>query len=208
MTYHVRIASSGWVESEEGIGTLSMQPFRATSGNRKWTVFLFTHQILSAFTARDDYFENPGERTFLAREMLTSGLRPWLENVACLSSLLSWVTDVSRTWPEVILTESQLTGSTAEWKDDVPPWFLRCLSLTTDLEARQGPALRRKKIPLSVFIRVPRLWWRNKEKKGYKPLGYPPRALVTGRVDQILWSNIIPGLTRLSIQLMLLPWYT
>lgn len=118
VTYHVRIASSGWVESE-GIGSLSMQPFRATSGNRKWTVFLFTHQILSVFNARDDYFENPGERTFLAREMLTSGLRPWLENVAFLSSLLSWLTDVSRTWPEVILTGSQLDrkhGRIKRWR--------------------------------------------------------------------------------------------
>lgn len=184
-----------------------MQPFRATSGNRKWTVFLFTHQILSAFTARDDYFENPRERTFLAREMLTSGLRPWLENVAFLSSLLSWVTDVSRTWPEVILTGSQLDRKHRRIKRWRSPLVLE-VSVTNNRprgEARTGSPPE-KNSPFGIYSSASALV--KKGEKGNKPLGCPPRALVTGTVDQILWSNIIPGLTRLSIQVMLLPWYT
>ena len=41
----------------------------------------------SLCASRDDYFENLGETNALACEMFTSGCRPWLKNVACLSSL-------------------------------------------------------------------------------------------------------------------------
>ena len=40
------------------------------------------------FISRDDYFENLRNTTVLAYEMFTCGCRPWLKNVACLSSLL------------------------------------------------------------------------------------------------------------------------
>ena len=43
----------------------------------------------SLCASRDDYFENLGETNVLACKMFTSGCRPWLKNVACLSSLLS-----------------------------------------------------------------------------------------------------------------------
>ena len=72
----------------------SMQRFWATDGNRKCAVFLFTlsshHHIYIVqflFTSRDHLFENVGKTTVLVGEMFTSGCRPWLKNVACLSSL-------------------------------------------------------------------------------------------------------------------------
>ena len=42
----------------------------------------------SICASRDDYFENLGETNVLACKMFTSGCRPWLKNVACLSSLM------------------------------------------------------------------------------------------------------------------------
>mgnify|MGYP006862601755 CR=1 FL=1 len=78
------------------IGSLSMQRFCATDRHRKCTVFLFhlsSHYHMYIFkslcASRDDYFENLGETNALACEMFTSGCRPWLKNVACLSSLIS-----------------------------------------------------------------------------------------------------------------------
>ena len=72
-----------------------MQRFRTTDGNRKSAVFLFnlfSHYhifiVESLFTCRDVYFENLGKTTVLACELFTSGCRPWLKNVACLSSLM------------------------------------------------------------------------------------------------------------------------
>ena len=75
-----------------------MQRFWATDGHRKCTVFLFylsSHYHIYIFkslcASTDDYFENLGETNVLACKMCTSGCRPWLKNVACLSSLLkSW----------------------------------------------------------------------------------------------------------------------
>ena len=62
---------------------------------RKCLVFLFNlslyHHIYilkSLFSSRDDLLENLAETTVLACEMFTSGCRPWLKNLACLSSLL------------------------------------------------------------------------------------------------------------------------
>ena len=53
--------------------------------------------VKSLFTCRYDQFENLRETTVLACEMLTSGVRPWLKNVACLSALiLGSVTLISR----------------------------------------------------------------------------------------------------------------
>ena len=76
-------------------GSLSMQRFWATDGHRKCIVFLFylsSHYHIYIFKSlcpsRDDYFENPGETNVLACKMFPSGCRPWLKNVACLSSLL------------------------------------------------------------------------------------------------------------------------
>ena len=76
------------------IGSLSMQRFWATDGNRKCSVFVFKlssqYQIYIVeylFTSRDNYFENLRETAVLACEMFTSGCRLWLKNVACLSSL-------------------------------------------------------------------------------------------------------------------------
>ena len=43
------------------------------------------------FTSRDDYFENLRNTPVLACEVFTSGCRPWLKNVACLSSLIAWM---------------------------------------------------------------------------------------------------------------------
>ena len=78
------------------IGTLSMQRFLAMDGHRKCTVFLLNlsshHHIYifkSLCATRDDNFENLGETNVLACKMFTSGYRPWLKNVACLSSLLT-----------------------------------------------------------------------------------------------------------------------
>ena len=73
-----------------------MQRFWATDGNRKCAVFVFNlsshyhiYIVKYLFTSRDDYFENLRNTTVLAYEMFTSGCRPWLKNVACLSSLFS-----------------------------------------------------------------------------------------------------------------------
>ena len=59
--------------------------------NRKCAVFVFNFSshyhinvVKSLFTCRYDQFENLRETTVLACEMLTSGVRPWLKNVACL----------------------------------------------------------------------------------------------------------------------------
>ena len=78
------------------IGSLSMQRFLATEGHRKCAVFLFylsSHYHIYIFkflcASRDDYFENLGETFVLACKVFTSGCRPWLKNVACLSFLLS-----------------------------------------------------------------------------------------------------------------------
>ena len=67
-----------------------------SDGSRKWGVFLFNlsshgyiYIVKYLFTSRDDEFANLGETTVLAREMFTSCFRPWLNNVACLSSLIS-----------------------------------------------------------------------------------------------------------------------
>ena len=67
-------------------------------GNRKWSVFPFSlsshyHMIYIVqckyhFTSRDESFEIPGETAVLACEMFTSGSRPWLKIVGCLSSLM------------------------------------------------------------------------------------------------------------------------
>ena len=72
-----------------------MQRFCATDGNRKCAVFVFNlsshfhiNVAKSVFTSRYDQFENLRETTVLACEMFTSGCRPWLKNVACLSSLV------------------------------------------------------------------------------------------------------------------------
>ena len=72
-----------------------MQRFWATDGNRKCAVFVFNlsshfhiNVAKSVFISRYDQFENLRETTVLACEMFTSGCRPWLKNVACLSSLL------------------------------------------------------------------------------------------------------------------------
>ena len=77
------------------LGSLSMQRFWATDGNRKCAVFVFNlsshyhiYIVEYLFTSRDDYFENLRNTTVLAYEMFTSGCRPWLKNVACLISLL------------------------------------------------------------------------------------------------------------------------
>ena len=77
------------------LGSLSMQRFWATDGHRKCTVFLFYlswhyHIYIFKFLCarKDDYFENVAETNVLACKMLTSGCRPWLKNVACLSSLI------------------------------------------------------------------------------------------------------------------------
>jgi len=74
-----------------------MQRFAAMDGHRKCTVFLFylsSHYLIYIFkslcTSRDDYFENLGETNVLACKMFTSGCRPWLKNLACLSSLISF----------------------------------------------------------------------------------------------------------------------
>ena len=86
-----------------------MQRFCATDGNRKCAIFVFNlsshfhiNVAKSVFTSRYDHkeyyyyyyyyyyqFENLRETTVLACEMFTSFCRPWLKNVACLSSLLS-----------------------------------------------------------------------------------------------------------------------
>ena len=78
------------------IGSLSTQRFWATDGNRKCAVSVFNSSshyhiyiFKYLFTSRDDYFENLRETTALACEMFTSGCRPWLKNVACLSSLIT-----------------------------------------------------------------------------------------------------------------------
>ena len=80
---------------------LKLQRFWATDGNRKCAVFVFNSSshyhiyiFKYLFTSRDDYFENLRETTVLACEMFTSGCRPWLKNVACLSSLLLTSTPV------------------------------------------------------------------------------------------------------------------
>ena len=77
------------------LGRLGMQRFWTTDGNRKCAVFVFyfsshyhINVVESLFTSRYDQFENLRETTVLACEMSTSGWRPWLKNVACLSSLL------------------------------------------------------------------------------------------------------------------------
>ena len=71
-----------------------MERLLATDGNRKCAVFVFnlslhyyTYIVKYLFTSRHDYFQNLRETTVLACEMFTSACRPWLENVACLSSL-------------------------------------------------------------------------------------------------------------------------
>ena len=78
------------------LGSLSMQRFWTTDGNRKCAVFVFyfsshyhINVVESLFTSRYDQFENLRETTVLACEMSTSGWRPWLKNVACLSSLMT-----------------------------------------------------------------------------------------------------------------------
>ena len=80
------------------LGSLSMQRFWATDGNRKCAVFVFNFSshyhinvVKSLFTSRYDQCENLRGTTVLACEMFTYGVRPWLKNVACLSSLI-WCT--------------------------------------------------------------------------------------------------------------------
>ena len=46
------------------------------------------HNVKHLFSSGDDWFENLGEANVLTYEMSTSGFRPWLKNVACLSSLI------------------------------------------------------------------------------------------------------------------------
>ena len=70
--------------------------------SRKCTIFLFylsSHYHIYIFkslcTSTDDEFENLGETNVLTCKMFTSGCRPWLKNVACLSSLvLPWCVHV------------------------------------------------------------------------------------------------------------------
>ena len=73
--------------SKRLLGSLSMQRFWATDDNRKSShchIYIVKH----LFTNRDNCFENLRETTVQACEMFTSGCRPWLKNVACLSSLI------------------------------------------------------------------------------------------------------------------------
>ena len=97
-----------------------MQRFWATDGNRKCALFVFNFSshhhinvVKSVFTSRYVQFENLRETTVLACEMSTSGCRPWLKNVACLSSLLLLLAnaqnylqdisrDVSEQWPRLL----------------------------------------------------------------------------------------------------------
>ena len=75
------------------IGSLSMQRFWATDGNRKCAVFVFNlsshyhiYIVKYLFTSSDNYFENLRNTPVLACEMFTSDCRPWLKSVACLRS--------------------------------------------------------------------------------------------------------------------------
>lgn len=55
-----------------------------------YLVFTLQHLYFKClFTCRDDYFERLGETNVLAGELFTSGYRPWLKNVARLSSLFT-----------------------------------------------------------------------------------------------------------------------
>ena len=90
-----------------------MQRFLTTDGNRKCAVFVFyfsshyhINVVESLFTSRYDQFENLRETTVLACEMSTSGWRPWLENVACLSSLL--LCHSNRVCPAQTMTSTHL----------------------------------------------------------------------------------------------------
>ena len=81
------------------IGSLGRRRFGATHGNRKSAIFFFNlspryhiYVINYPLTGRDDLFENLRETTVLVCGMLTSGFRPRLKNVACMSSLISMVT--------------------------------------------------------------------------------------------------------------------
>jgi len=51
-------------------------------------VFTLPHLYFKSLCTRDDYFENLGETNVLACKMFTSSCRPWLQNIACLSSQL------------------------------------------------------------------------------------------------------------------------
>ena len=89
------------------IVSLSMQRFWATDGHWKCTVFLFclsSHYHIRIFkslcASRDNCFENLGETLDLACKMFTSGCRPWLKNVACLSSLRDAVTRHASYWEQ------------------------------------------------------------------------------------------------------------
>ena len=86
-------------------------------GHRKCTGFLFylsSHYHIyifkSLFTSTDDYFENLGETNVLACKMFTSGYRPWLKNVACLSSLTSPVPALNKFWRLSKRSFSELSG--------------------------------------------------------------------------------------------------
>jgi len=174
VTYPVRIASSEWVGSKKvkGAWACSLLEPRAATGSERFSYLHTTYWVSSLLETTTLKIR---ETTGLACEVLTSGLRPWLENVACLSSLLSWVTDVSRTWPEVILTGSQLDRKHRRIKRWRSPLVLEVSVTNNRPRGEASSALRRKKISLSVFIRVPRLWWRKKGKKGISrwvtPLG-------------------------------------
>ena len=73
------------------IGSLSMQRFWATDGNRKCSVLVFnlsSHYHIYIVKYLFTTWENLRNTPILVCEMFTSGCRPWLKNVACLSSLI------------------------------------------------------------------------------------------------------------------------
>ena len=117
--------------STETLGSLSMQRFWATDGHRKCTVFLFylswhyhIYFFKSLCASRDDYFENLGETNVLACKMFTSGCRPWLKNVACLSSLLRDLNLLRH------VLDFKFCMSQAQWRVKIFVFFKKCFVLS------------------------------------------------------------------------------
>ena len=111
----------------------------ATADNRKSAVFLFNlpshHYIYivieASFTRKDDQFENLGEITVLACEMLASGFRPWLKSIASLSSLV--VDDGGNR------TFSKIKPSKLDWDQlELRQWFQKILEVGEMGGVQQG----------------------------------------------------------------------
>lgn len=74
--------------NEHDVQFYSKRRFGNADGNLTWTVFPFNLSDATYLSSIREKVKNLGDTAVLACEMFASGCRPFLKNVACLSSLL------------------------------------------------------------------------------------------------------------------------